>query len=75
VSKDRLGCLKMLWNIRSSSQISHNSFNTWKNCFCQISSFYGDTDIRQTEMYTAEPLAHEPSSFEVKNRYRKAKNV
>jgi len=32
--------------------------------FCQILNVNGIKDVGQTEMYTAEPLEHEPTSFE-----------
>jgi hypothetical protein len=40
---------------------SHNVVNRWKNYFCQLLNLHGVNDIRQTEMYTVEPLVPEPS--------------
>jgi hypothetical protein len=33
--------------------------------FCQLLNVHGVNDVRQTEIYTAEPLVPEPSSSEV----------
>jgi hypothetical protein len=44
---------------------SHSTLNRWKNYFCQLLSIRGVNDVRQTEIYTAEPLVPEPSSLEV----------
>jgi hypothetical protein len=34
---------------------------------------HGVNDVRQTEIHTAEPLAHQPSGFEVQNAIGKLK--
>jgi hypothetical protein len=44
---------------------SHSILNRWKNYFCQLLNAHGVNDVRQTEMHIAEPLIHEPSSFEL----------
>jgi hypothetical protein len=43
---------------------SHSTLNRWKNYFSQLFNVPGVKNIRQTEIHTAEPLVHEPSSFE-----------
>jgi len=35
------------------------------NHFSQVLNIHGDNDARQTEIHPAEPLAPEPSAFEV----------
>ena len=37
----------------------------WRNHFSQLFSVHGVSDLRQTEIHTAEPLVSEPSAFEV----------
>jgi len=37
----------------------------WWNHFCQLFVVHGVSDVRQTEIYTAEPLVLELSAFEV----------
>jgi hypothetical protein len=44
---------------------SHSIFNRWKNYFCPLLNVHGVSDIRQTEMHTAEPLVPARSYFEV----------
>jgi hypothetical protein len=44
---------------------SHSILNRWKNYFCQVLNVHGVNDVRQTKIYTAEPLVPESSSFEV----------
>jgi len=36
---------------------------------------HGDNDLRQTEMYTAEPYGSEPISFEVRIATEKLKDI
>jgi len=38
--------------------------NRWKTYFSQILNAH-DSDVRETEIHTAEPLVPEPNSFEV----------
>jgi hypothetical protein len=45
----------------------------WRNYFSQLSNIHGDNDVRQTEIYTAEPLVPEPSVFEVEMAVEKLK--
>jgi hypothetical protein len=45
----------------------------WRNSFSQLLNMHGDSDVRQTEMVTAEPLVSEPSPFEVEMTIEKLK--
>jgi hypothetical protein len=47
--------------------------NRWKNYFCQLLNVHGVNDVRQTEIYTAEPLVPDPSSSEVETAIEKFK--
>ena len=44
---------------------SHSILVRQTNHFSQVLNVYGVNDVRQTEIHTAEPLAPEPSAFEV----------
>jgi hypothetical protein len=44
---------------------SHNILNRWKNYFSQLLNLHRASDVRQIEIYTAEPLVPVPSHFEV----------
>jgi hypothetical protein len=44
----------------------HSILARWRNHFSQLFYGHGFSDVRQTEMQTAEPLVPEPSAFEVK---------
>jgi hypothetical protein len=44
---------------------SHSILNRWKNCCCQLPNVHGVYIVRQTEIYKAEPVVPEPSSYEV----------
>jgi len=37
----------------------------WRNHFSQLFNVHGVSDVRQTEIHTAEPLVPEPSAYEV----------
>jgi hypothetical protein len=52
---------------------SHSILIRWKNYFCQLLNVHGVNDVRQTEIYTAEPLVPEPSSSEVEIAIEKLK--
>jgi hypothetical protein len=52
---------------------SHNILAGWRNHFCQVLNIHGVNDVRQTEVYTAEPLVPEPSAFEVELVIKKLK--
>jgi hypothetical protein len=45
----------------------------WRNYFFQLLNVHGDNDVKQTEIYTAEPLVPEPSGFEVAMAIEKLK--
>jgi len=44
---------------------SHSILTRWRNHFCQLFNVHGVSDVRQTEIHTAEPLLPEPSAYEV----------
>jgi len=44
---------------------SHSILARWRNHFCQLFSVHGFSDVKQTEIHTAEPLLPELSAFEV----------
>jgi hypothetical protein len=44
---------------------SHSTVNRWKNCFPQLLNVHSVSDVRQTEIHTAEPLAAGPSHIEI----------
>ena len=44
---------------------SHSILARWRKYFSQLLNVHGVNDIRQTEIYTAEPLVPETSAFEV----------
>jgi hypothetical protein len=44
---------------------SHNILNRWKNYFSQLLNVHTVSDVRQIEVYTAEPLVPGPSCLEV----------
>jgi hypothetical protein len=52
---------------------SQNIFNRWKNCFIQLFNLHGVSDIRQTQIHTAELFVPEPSSFKVEISIEKLK--
>jgi hypothetical protein len=43
---------------------SHSILARWRNRFSQLLNVLGINDVRQTEIYTADPLVPEPSAFE-----------
>jgi hypothetical protein len=45
----------------------------WRNYFSQLLNVHGDSDVKQTEIHTAEPLVPEPSAFEVEMAIEKLK--
>jgi len=45
----------------------------WRNHFYQLFNIHGISDVRQTEIHTAEPLVPEPSAFEVEIAIEKLK--
>jgi hypothetical protein len=44
---------------------SHNILNRWKKYFSQLLNVHNVSDVRQIEVYTAEPLAPGPYHLEV----------
>jgi hypothetical protein len=58
---------------------SYNILNRWKNYFSQLLNVHRVSDVRQMEIYTAEPLIPEPSPSQVEiavadlKRYRSPK--
>jgi hypothetical protein len=52
---------------------SHNVLNRWKNYFTQILNVHRISDVRQTEIHTAETLVPDHSPFEVENIIAKLK--
>jgi hypothetical protein len=47
--------------------------NRWKSYFSQLLNFHDISDVRQTEIHTAEPLVPGPSHFEVEISIAKLK--
>ena len=47
---------------------------TWRNHFSQLLNIHGVSDVRQTEIHTAETLVSEPSAFEVEMAVEKLKS-
>jgi hypothetical protein len=45
----------------------------WRNQFSQLFIVHGVSNVKQTEIYTAEPLVLEPSAFEVELATEKLK--
>jgi hypothetical protein len=43
----------------------HSILNRWKNYFCQLLNIHGVSDVRQTEMYTLDPLVPKPNYCKV----------
>jgi hypothetical protein len=52
---------------------SHNILNGWKNYFSQLLNVHNVSDVRQTEVHTAEPLVPGPSRLEVEVAIAKLK--
>ena len=53
---------------------SHSIMARWRNYFSQILNVQGVSDVRQSEIHTAEPLVPEPSVLEVKLAIEKLKS-
>jgi hypothetical protein len=51
----------------------HNILNRWKNYFSQLLNVHNDSDVRQIEVHTAEPLVPGPSRLEVEIAVSKLK--
>jgi hypothetical protein len=52
---------------------SHTILTRWRNYFSQLLNVHGDSDVRQTEIHTAEPLVPEPNAFEIEMAIEKLK--
>ena len=52
---------------------SYGILATWRERFTQLFHVQGVNDVRQTEMYTAEPLMPEPSAFQLETAAEKLK--
>jgi hypothetical protein len=52
----------------------HNVLNRWKNYFCQLLNVHRVSDVRQTEMHTAEPFVPEPRASDVEVAVGKLKS-
>jgi hypothetical protein len=53
---------------------THSILSRWRNSFSQLFSVHGVSDVRQTEIHTAEPLVPEPSASEVEFDIEKLKS-
>ena len=53
---------------------SHSIMARWRNYFTQILNVHKVKDVRQVEIHTIEPLAPEPSAFDVELSIAKLKN-
>jgi hypothetical protein len=51
----------------------HSILARWRNHFAQLFNVYGVSDVRQTEMYIAEPLVPQPRASEVEKAIEKLK--
>jgi hypothetical protein len=54
---------------------SHNILNRWKNYFSQLLKVHRVSDVRQIQIHAPEPLASEPSPFEVEIAISKLEKV
>jgi hypothetical protein len=52
---------------------SHNILNRWNNYFFQLLNVHRVSDVRQTEMRTAEPLVPDRNPFQVETAIAKLK--
>jgi hypothetical protein len=52
---------------------SHCSLARWRNHFFQLLNVHGVSDVRQSEMQTAEPAVPQPSAFEAELSIKKLK--
>jgi hypothetical protein len=51
----------------------HSIVTRWRNYFSHLLNVHWDSDVRQTEIHTAEPLVPEPSAFQVEMAIEKVK--
>jgi hypothetical protein len=54
---------------------SHSIMTRWRNYFSQLLNVHWAKNVRQTEIYTAEPLVAEPSAFEIELVIEKLKTT
>jgi hypothetical protein len=52
----------------------HNTLNRWKKYFSQLLNVHNVSDVRQTEVHTAEPLVPSPSRLEIEITITKLKS-
>ena len=52
----------------------HSILARWRNHFSQLFNVHGVSDVRQTEIHTAEPPVPEPSAFDVELAIEKIKS-
>jgi hypothetical protein len=52
---------------------SHNILNMWKNYFSQLLNVHWVSEVRQIEIYTAEPLVPGPCRLEIETAIAKLK--
>jgi len=52
---------------------SHSISVRWRNHFSQLFNVHGVSDVRQTKIYTEEPLVPEPSALEFEMAIEKLK--
>ena len=52
---------------------SHSILAKWRNHFSQLLNICGVSEVRQTEIHTAEPIVPEPSAFEFEMAFEKLK--
>jgi hypothetical protein len=53
----------------------NNNINRWKSYFFQLLNIHYVSDVRQIEIYTAEPLVSSPSHLDVKGAIAKLKSI
>jgi hypothetical protein len=53
---------------------SHSILVMWQNYFSQLFSAHGVSDLRQTEIHTAQPIVPELSAFEFEMAIEKIKS-
>ena len=53
---------------------AHSILARWRNHFSQILNVHGFSDVKPTEIHTADPLVPEPSAFEVEFAIEKLKS-
>ena len=53
---------------------SHGIVARWRKLYCQLFNVHGVSNVRQTEIFTAEPLVAELSVFELELAIEKLKS-